>query len=253
MMNNKKAEESNLMIKLSNSSIPKLENKYIVKHFVYKIPLLFNLYENRLIHNEFLEYIFLDILESNELLAYNFQNKIFSFYNGTKNISILKILYSYEAKVFVIVTIVILLLSSFRFKRNVIKIKNFFSLYFKNISKITKYPFLRSILLLSKILKFIKQYIYLIYKNFQRSFMTLYQTLVLNYLSIGSYVFNKEISKEKYELLFSSFEYRELKMFYNKFLIFWLSTIFKEYFLINLIFKQDNQVFQDSTDQVVIN
>lgn len=249
-MNNKKAEESNLMIKPSNSSIPKLENKYVVKYFVYKIPLLFNLYENRLIHNEFLEYIFLDILESNELLAYNFQNKIFSFYN---NISILKILYSHEAKVFVIVMIVILLLSSFQFKRDVIERKNVLSLYFKNISKITKYPCLRSILLLSKILKFIKQYIYLIYINFQRSFMTLYQTLVLNYLSVGSYVFNKDISKEKYELLFSSFEYRELKMFYNKFLIFWLSTIFKEYFLINLIFKQYNQNFQDSTDQVVIN
>ncbi len=243
MMNKKKIEECNLIIKLSNSSAPILENRYWVKHFVYKIPLMFNLYENRLLHNDFLDEVLLDILESNEILAYNFQSKIFSFYNSTKNISIFKIFYSYKAKVLFKVTIVVVIIGALLSKENLCKVKIFFSLYNQTIKKVFKYPVLRTVFILRKILKLAKNYKSLMFKKLHLYYLRIYKIFFFNYLSTLNCIVNEKFDKNKYDLLFSKFESRQIKLLYNRLLIFWFSIFFKDYFLLNNILSQYNHEY----------
>ena len=42
--------------------------------------LLFNLYDNRLIHEKFLDQIFGNLIENKQLIRYDFQRKIYSLY-----------------------------------------------------------------------------------------------------------------------------------------------------------------------------
>lgn len=63
-----------------------LNSKDLTKIITLRIPLLFNLYENRLIHYEFLEEVFRYLLETKELLSYDFEKKIFSLYTKDLNV-----------------------------------------------------------------------------------------------------------------------------------------------------------------------
>lgn len=57
-------------------------SNYVNLHALHNsnVMLLFNLYDNRLMHEKFLEYLFENLIENRQLVRYDFQKKIYSLY-----------------------------------------------------------------------------------------------------------------------------------------------------------------------------
>lgn len=239
MMNNQKFEKYKLTTKYYISSYF-LEDKHVIKCVSYKIPLLFNLYENRLIHSEFLKDVFAELLENKEILRYNFQNKIFSLLKSNKNIYILNISLFQRAKIIIVTTLVILLLRSFPYRLVFQENKNFFRLYGLTILNITRSPFSMAVLIVDKLLRKLRFYSYILSKKIKFVFLNMYTNLFLNYLQYKSISQLLMLNSQNYINLFTNLEIIELLKFYNSFSLLWISIFFKEAILINRVLKRFN-------------
>nr|YP_010478954.1 hypothetical protein N4K72_pgp078 [Lietzensia polymorpha]UVI61259.1 hypothetical protein [Lietzensia polymorpha] len=245
MMNNQKFEKYKLTTKYHISSYF-LEDKHVIKCVSYKIPLLFNLYENRLIHSEFLKDVFAELLENKEILRYNFQNKIFSLFNSNKNIYILNISLFQRAKIIIVTTLVILLIRSFPYRLVFQENKNFFRLYGLTILNIIRSPFSMAVLIVDKLLRKLRFYSYILSKKIKFVFLNMYTNLFLNYLQYKSISQLLMLNSQNYINLFTNLEIIELLKFYNSFSILWVSIFLKEAILVNRVLKRFNSKPENS-------
>nr|YP_009550352.1 hypothetical protein [Characiopsis acuta]QAA11285.1 hypothetical protein [Characiopsis acuta] len=232
MTNTEIFENSKLSRKFYVSS-SLLEEKILRKYIYYKIPLLFNLYENRLIHFEFLKEVFADLLESKEILRFNFQNRIFSIYNTKKNFYLIKNSFFQKAKLILISTLVILLIRSFPYKILLNENKNFFRLYQNKILRILKSPISLTLLLINKLIRKIKIKMYILDKIFKNIFFNFSFHLILKYGQNIIVTKNVSLNSETYKNLFNSYHNLKILNNFKSLFIFWIYLVFSDYLLLN--------------------
>lgn len=174
-------------------------SKDLTKVIILRIPLLFNLYENRLIHYEFLEEVFRYLLETKELLSYDFEKKIFSLYTKDLNAYyfLLKQLEFVEG-----ISVILLLIRTYPLY--LVKKRKFFS-FLRQIIFLHRKKILSNIyILLNKTIKRI--YISLkfnILKN-QLILLKIKPKLFIEYLKYAKITKNSLEISNNYEILFNN-------------------------------------------------
>nr|YP_010478816.1 hypothetical protein N4K71_pgp078 [Neustupella aerophytica]UVI61121.1 hypothetical protein [Neustupella aerophytica] len=237
MMNINDFQKSTLKTKFYLSSYV-LESKYVSKFIMYRVPVFFNLYENRLIHSEFLKEIFAEILENKEILRYNFQNKIFSLYTENTKPYIGKIFLLQRTKIVLILSLIILLIKSFPHNTLYRENKSFFRLYRLTLINILKSPFSVALLVFYKMIRKLKIQIYIVCKTINFLLFDLVKKLFLNYLQYRDFTQNLIFNHQNYTNLFSRLEVLQLIKLYKLFTMFWVYIFFRESIFLNRILKR---------------
>lgn len=232
MMNNRKFEKSKRLIK-SQTSSTFLEEPQLIKYISYKSQLCFNLYENRLIHAEFLKEIFAELLENKEILRYNFQTKIFSLYTDKNNFYILKNSFLRQTKIIFIGTLIILLVRSFPYKVIIYENQNLIRLYRTTTFKFLNSPLSTSTLVIYKIIRRLKTRFYILNKQAAEIFSGLFRALILNYLQYTNLNQTISLNSQSYSNLFDNVESLQVLNFYNRLKMFLICILFKESLLVN--------------------
>ena len=161
--------------------------------------LLFNLYDNRLIHEKFLDQIFENLIENKQMIQYDFQEKIYSLYpeNNFHNSKLFS-----KLKALSILSLIYVLLRYVRYKKLISENFLFLKIYLKTISKIFQLRLPLLFILIRKNLRFSKIKLYRAYKNF-KSFIFKCFILTFNYLDY-KVILNKKLSNKSYIVFYNS-------------------------------------------------
>jgi hypothetical protein len=163
--------------------------------------LLFNLYDNRFIHEKFLDQIFGNLIENKQMIRYNFQRKIYSLYpeNYYSNLKIFS-----KLKALSILSFIYILLKYVRYKKLIYENYVFLRIYLKTISKIFHLRISLIFLLLRKNLRSSEIQLYKTYKNVNQLININVIFLTLNYLDF-KVILNKKLSNKSYTAFYNSY------------------------------------------------
>ena len=151
-----------------------------------QIILLFNLYDNQLLHEKFLEQIFENLIEDMQLIRYDFQKKIYSLYQILTNLSF-----------------ICLLLKYLRYQKLIFDNFTFLKIYLKTISQLINSKFSLLFLILRKRFRYLKTRLYKRYKSIKYMLFSLYKLIVFNYLYCN-FLMEKNLSSENYKNFYNS-------------------------------------------------
>jgi hypothetical protein len=184
---------ANLQI-LSNNSQEGLSNSS-------QLILLFNLYDNRFIHEKFLDQIFGNLIENKQMIRYDFQRKIYSLYpeNYYSNLKIFS-----KLKALSILSFIYILLKYVRYKKLIYENYVFLKIYLRTISKIFHLRISLIFLLLRKNLRSSAIQLYKTYKNVNKLINVNIMFLTLNYLDY-KVILNKKLSNKSYTAFYNSY------------------------------------------------
>lgn len=163
--------------------------------------LLFNLYDNRFIHEKFLDQIFENLIENKQMIKYDFQRKIYSLYpeNYYSNLKIFS-----KLKALSILSFIYILLEYVRYKKLIYENYVFLRIYLRTISKILHLRISLIFLLLRKNLRSSKIQLYKTYKNVNQLININVMFLTLNYLDY-KVILNKKLSNKSYTAFYNSY------------------------------------------------
>ena len=163
--------------------------------------LLFNLYDNRFIHEKFLDQIFGNLIENKQMIRYDFQRKIYSLYpeNYYSNFKIFS-----KLKALSILSFIYILLKYVRYKKLVYENYVFLRIYLRTISKIFHLRISLIFLLLRKNLRSSTIQLYKTYDNVNKLIKINIMFLTLNYLDY-KVILNKKLSSKSYTVFYSSY------------------------------------------------
>lgn len=163
--------------------------------------LLFNLYDNRFIHEKFLDQIFGNLIENKQMIRYDFQRKIYSLYpeNYYSNLKILS-----KLKALSILSFIYILLKYVRYKKLIYENYVFLRIYLRTISKIFHLRISLIFLLLRKNLRSSEIQLYKTYKNVNQLININVMFLTLNYLDY-KVILNKKLSNRSYTAFYNSY------------------------------------------------
>ena len=163
--------------------------------------LLFNLYDNRFIHEKFLDQIFANLIENKQMIRYDFQRKIYSLYpeNYYSNLKIFS-----KLKALSILSFIYILLKYVRYKKLIYENYVFLRIYSRTISKIFHLRISLIFLLLRKNLRSSEIQLYKTYKNINQLININVMFLTLNYLDY-KVILNKKLSKKSYTAFYNSY------------------------------------------------
>lgn len=165
-----------------------------IKHKYAKLILLFNLYENRLVHEKFLDQIFENLIENKQLIRYDFQKKVYSLYPN-------KIYYNFKIsnklKILSLIGLIFTLLQYVRYKKLIYENFVFLKMYIRIISKIFTLQISIVFLIIRKNIKLTKIKIYKSYRLLKSLISTIYRFLIFNYLDY-KVILNKRLSIKNY-------------------------------------------------------
>ena len=178
----------------SNNSQKRLSNNS-------QLILLFNLYDNRFIHEKFLDQIFGNLIENTQMIRYDFQRKIYSLYpeNYYFNLKILS-----KLKALSILSFIYILLKYVRYKKLIYENYVFLRIYLRTISKIFYLRISLIFLLLRKNLRSSEIQLYKTYKNVNQLININVIILTLNYLDY-KVILSKKLSNESYTAFYNSY------------------------------------------------
>jgi hypothetical protein len=183
------------------SSNPSTSSKQRKKQILNKarIILLFNLYDNRLVHEKFLDQIFENLIENKQMIRYDFQKKVYSLYpsNDYTNLKILN-----KLKVLSSIGLICLLLRYIRYKKLIYENFIFLKMYLKLLSKVLTVQLSIVFLILRKNLHFSKIKIYRTYKVLNSAIIAIYKILTFNYLDYKA-ILNKKLSITNYKQFYN--------------------------------------------------
>lgn len=179
----------------SNSSTE--TNEQILNHA--GIILLFDFYDNRLIHEKFLDQIFENLIENKQMIRYNFQKKIYSLY-PSKDYPTLKI--SNNLKVLSSIGLMCVLLRYISYKKLIYENVIFLKMYLKLFSKVLALQISVVFLILRKNFNLSKIKIYRICKLLKLTIIKLYKFLSFNYLDY-KVILNKKLSITNYKRFYN--------------------------------------------------
>lgn len=165
-----------------------------------KLILLFNLYDNRLIHEKFLDQIFENLIENKQTIKYDFQKKIYSLYPESYY-SDLKILS--KVKALSMLSLMYLLLRYIRYRKLMYENFIFLKIYLKTISKVFHLRISLICLLIRKNLRFSKLKLYKSFKILNKAITTSFMFLIFNYLDY-KVLLNKKLSNKSYIAFYKS-------------------------------------------------
>ena len=163
--------------------------------------LLFNLYDNRFIHEKFLDQVFGDLIENKQMIRYDFQRKVYSLYpeNYYTNFKVFT-----KLKALSILSFIYLLLKYIRYKKLVAENYVFLKIYLRTLLKIF---YLRSSLifiLLKKNLKSSAIQLSKAYKNINKLVNINVMFFTLSNLDY-KVVLNKRLSNKSYTTFYNSY------------------------------------------------
>lgn len=163
--------------------------------------LLFNLYDNRFIHEKFLDQIFGNLIENKQMIRYDFQRKIYSLYpeNYYSNLKIFN-----KLKALSILSFIYILLKYVRYKKLIYENYVFLKIYLRTISKIFHLRISLIFLLLRKNLRSSEIQLYKTYKNINQLININVMFLTLNYLDY-KVILNKKLSNKSYIAFYNSY------------------------------------------------
>jgi len=161
--------------------------------------LLFNLYDNRLIHEKFLDQIFENLIENKQMIRYDFQKKVYSLYPSTDYIN-LKIFS--KLKVLSSIGLICLLLRYIRYKKLIYENFIFLKMYLKLLSKVLTLQLSVVFLILQKNCQLSKVKIYRSYRLLKLAIAKLYKFLTFNYLDY-KVILNKKLSITNYKTFYN--------------------------------------------------
>lgn len=163
--------------------------------------LLFNLYDNRFIHEKFLDQIFGNLIENKQMIRYDFQRKIYSLYpeNYYSNLKIFS-----KLKALSILSFIYILLKYVRYKKLIYENYVFLRIYLRTISKIFHLRISLIFLLLRKNLQSSEIQLYKTYKNVNQLININVMFLTLNYLDY-KVILNKTLSNKSYTAFYNSY------------------------------------------------
>lgn len=163
--------------------------------------LLFNLYDNRFIHEKFLDQIFGNLIENKQMIRYDFQRKIYSLYpeNYYSNLKIFN-----KLKALSILSFIYILLKYVRYKKLIYENYVFLRIYLRTISKIFYLRISLTFLLLRKNLRSSEIQLYKTYKNVNQLINITVMFLTLNYLDY-KVILNKKLSNKSYTAFYNSY------------------------------------------------
>lgn len=178
----------------SNNSQERLSNSS-------QLILLFNLYDNRFIHEKFLDQIFGNLIENKQMIRYDFQRKIYSLYpeNYYSNFKIFS-----KLKALSILSFIYILLKYIRYKKLLYENYVFLRIYLRTISRIFHLRISLIFLLLRKNLRNSAIQIYKTYKNINKLININFMFLTLNYLDY-KVILNKKLSNKSYTAFYNSY------------------------------------------------
>lgn len=160
-----------------------------------QIILLFNLYDNRLIHEKFLEQLFENLIENKQLVRYDFQKKIYSLYpnNTYFNFKIFN-----KFKILASLSILCLLLRYIRYKKLIFDNLVFLKIYFNTISQLFNSKVSLLSFLLQKRFRYLKIKLYKTSKCRKYLLLNLYKFIVFNCLYCN-FLLKETLSQETYK------------------------------------------------------
>lgn len=163
--------------------------------------LLFNLYDNRFIHEKFLDQIFGNLIENKQMIRYDFQRKIYSLYpeNYYSNFKIFS-----KLKALSILSFIYILLKYVRYKKLIYENYVFLRIYLRTISKIFHLRISLIFLILRKNLRSSEVQLYKTYKNINQLININVMFLTLNYLDY-KVILNKTLSNKSYTAFYNSY------------------------------------------------
>ena len=163
--------------------------------------LLFNLYDNRFIHEKFLDQIFGNLIENKQMIRYDFQRKIYSLYpeNYYSNLKIFS-----KLKALSILSFIYILLKYVRYKKLIYENYVFLRIYLRTISRIFHLRISLIFLLLRKNLRSSGIQLYKTYKNVNKLININVMFLTLNYLDY-KVILNKKLSNKSYIAFYNSY------------------------------------------------
>lgn len=164
-----------------------------------RILLLFNLYDNRLIHEKFLDQIFENLIENKQMIRYDFQKKVYSLY-PSKDYTTLKIFN--KLKVLSSIGLICVLLRYISYKKLIYENFIFLKMYLKLFSKVLTLQISVVFLILRKNFHFSKIKIYRTYKLLKLTIIKLYKFLTFNYLDY-KVILNKKLSITNYNRFYN--------------------------------------------------
>lgn len=170
-----------------------------IKHKYANLILLFNFYENRLVHEKFLDQIFENLIENKQLIRYDFQKKVYSLYPN-------KIYYNFKIsnklKILSLICLIFTLLQYVRYKKLIYENFVFLKMYIRIISKIFTLQISIVFLIIRKNIKFTKIKIYKTYRLLKSLISTIYRFLFFNYLDY-KVILNKKLSITNYKTFYN--------------------------------------------------
>lgn len=160
-----------------------------------QIMLLFNLYDNRLIHEKFLEQLFENLIDNKQLVRYDFQKKIYSLYpnNTYFNFKILN-----KFKILASLSFLCFLLRYIRYKKLIFDNFIFLKIYLNVISQLINSKISLIYLILRKRFRYLKIRLYRTSKNIKYILLHLYKLLVFNYLYCN-FLMKENLSNKSYK------------------------------------------------------
>lgn len=163
--------------------------------------LLFNLYDNRFIHEKFLDQIFGNLIENKQMIRYDFQRKIYSLYpeNYYSNLKIFS-----KLKALSILSFIYILLKYVRYKKLIYENYVFLRIYLRTISKIFHLRISLIFLLLRTNLRSSEIQLYKTYKNVNQLININVMFLTLNYLDY-KVILSKKLSNKSYTAFYNSY------------------------------------------------
>ena len=164
-----------------------------------KIILLFNLYDNRLMHEKFLDQIFENLIENKQMISYDFQKKVYSLYPNKDYVN-LKIFN--KLKVLSSIGLICILLRYIRYRKLMFENFIFLKMYVKLLSKALTSQLSVVFLILRKNSFFSKIKIYRIYRLIKLALNQLFQFLTFNYLDYKT-ILNKKLSIRNYQRFYN--------------------------------------------------
>lgn len=164
-----------------------------------KTILLFNLYDNRLMHEKFLDQIFENLIENKQMISYDFQKKVYSLYPNKDYLN-LKIFN--KLKVLSSIGLICILLRYIRYRKLMFENFIFLKIYGKLLSKVLASQLSVVFLILRKNSLFSKIKIYRTHRLIKLALNQLFKFLTFNYLDYKT-ILNKKLSIRNYERLYN--------------------------------------------------
>lgn len=161
--------------------------------------LLFNLYDNRLMHEKFLDQIFENLIENKQMIRYDFQKKVYSLYPN-KDYANLKVFN--KLKVLSSIGLICILLRYIRYKKLIYENFIFLKMYVKLLSKVLTLQLSVMFLILRKNFHFSKIKIYKTYRLLKLVINKVYKFLTFNYLDY-KVILNKKLSIRNYQRFYN--------------------------------------------------